>query len=251
MRNLHPRPNIAYGIIKLNFDAYDCNKKNFVVLIVLLTIANTNNMNYHPRKSLLVIILAITTGLSFNLPSQMQEWQPLFDGKTLKGWHTLPGGNWKVENGMIVGTSDKSDPRHGLLVTDNIYKDFELRIKYLAVKGNSGLYFRVKEVGGPYGVEGLQAEIDQGLGAGGLYETSGRGWVVEPDSADVKKWYKPDQWNTMTVLAKGRSIVVHVNGYKTAAIHNDPGRTEGHIALQLHGDQDMLVSFKDIEIKIN
>jgi hypothetical protein len=107
----------------------------------------------------------------------MQEWQPLFDGKTFKGWHTLPGGNWKVEKGMIVGTSEKSDPRHGLLVTDSIYKDFELRIKYLAVKGNSGLYFRVKEVGGPYGVEGLQAEIDPLQGDGGLYETGGRdGW---------------------------------------------------------------------------
>ena len=45
------------------------------------------------------------------------------------------------------------------------------------------------------------------------------------------------------------SVVVHLNGYKTAEIHNDPGRTEGHIALQLHGGQDMLVSFKDIEIK--
>ena len=180
----------------------------------------------------------------------MQEWQPLFDGKTFKGWHPLPGGNWKIEKGMIVGTSEKSDPRHGLLVTDNTYKDFELRIKYFAVKGNSGLYFRVKEVGGPYGVEGLQAEIDPLQGAGGLYETGGRGWVVEPDSLDVKKWYKPGEWNTMTVTAKGRSVLVHLNGYKTAEIHNDPGRTEGHIALQLHGDQDMLVSFKDIEIKI-
>ena len=108
-------------------------------------------MNNHLRNSFLLIILTVT-GLSFNLPSIMQEWQPLFDGKTFKGWHTLPGGNWKVEKGMIVGTSEKSDPRHGLLVTDNIYKDFELRIKYLAVKGNSGLYFLVKEVGGPYGV---------------------------------------------------------------------------------------------------
>ena len=180
----------------------------------------------------------------------MQKWKPLFDGKTLKGWHTLAGGNWKVEKGKIVGTSDKSDPRHGLLVTNSIYKDFELRIKYLAVKGNSGLYFRVKEVGGLYGVEGFQAEINPLGGAGGLYETSGRGWVVEPDSADVKKWYKPGEWNTMTVYAKGKSVVVHLNGYKTAEIHNDPGRTEGHIALQLHGGQDMLVSFKDIEIKI-
>ena len=207
------------------------------------------NMNYQLRNSFLFVLFTITTGLSFNLPFLIQKWQPLFDGKTLKGWHTLPGGNWEVEKGMIVGTSDKSDPRHGLLVTDKTYKDFELRIKYLAVEGNSGLYFRVKEVGGLYGVEGLQAEIHPTSGDGGLYETGGRGWVVEPDSADVKKWYKPGKWNTMTVSAKGKSVVVHLNGYKTAEIHNDPGRTEGHIALQLHGGQDMLVSFKDIEIK--
>jgi hypothetical protein len=206
-------------------------------------------MNYHLRNSFLSVIFTITTGLFFNLPSLIQKWQPLFDGKTLTGWHTLPGGNWKVEKGMIVGTSEKSDPRHGLLVTDKTYTDFELRIKYLAVKGNSGLYFRVKEVGGPYGVEGLQAEIDPNAGAGGLYETGGRGWVVEPDSADVKKWYKRGKWNTMTVSAKGKSVTVYLNGYKTAEIKNDPGRTEGYIALQLHGDQDMLVSFKDIEIK--
>lgn len=206
-------------------------------------------MNYL-RNSFLFIFLTAATGLSFNSYSPNQKWRPLFDGKTLKGWHTLPGGNWKVEKGMITGTCVKSDSRHGLLITDSIYKDFELRIKYLAVKGNSGLYFRVKEIGGPYGVEGFQAEIDPLHGAGGLYETGGRGWVVEPDSADVKKWYKPGKWNTMTVSAKGKSVIVHVNGYKTAEIYNDPGRTEGHIALQLHGDQDVLVSFKDIEIKI-
>ena len=189
-------------------------------------IANTNYMNHHSRKYFFFIILTLTALLSFKRSPVMQEWQSLFDGKTLKGWHTLPGGNWKVEKGMIVGTSDN--------------KDFELSIKYLAVKGNSGLYFRVKEVGGPYGVEGLQAEIDPLQGDGGLYETGGRGWVVEPDSADVKKWYKPGEWNTMTVSAKGQSVVEHLNGYKT----------EGYIALQLHGGQDMLVSFKDIKIKV-
>jgi hypothetical protein len=109
----------------------------------------------------------------------------------------------------------------------------------------------VKEVGGPYGVEGLQAEIDPLKDAGGLYETGGRAWVVQPDPSDVKKWYKPGKWNTMTVSAKGQTVVVHLNGNKTAELHNDPGRTDGHIALQLHGGEDMLISFKDIEIKSN
>ncbi|WP_336518286.1 DUF1080 domain-containing protein [Pollutibacter soli] len=197
----------------------------------------------------LFLFFTFITSLSFD-SSFKQKWQPLFDGKTLKGWHILPGGNWKVENGVIVGTSERSDERHGLLVSDKIYKDFELSVQYLAVKGNSGLYFRAEEVGGAYGVKGFQAEIDPFHDAGGLYETSGRDWVVKPDSNEVKKWYKPGEWNTMTVSAKGRSIVVHVNGYKTAELQNDPGRTEGHIALQLHGGQDMLVSFRNIKIKI-
>ena len=207
-------------------------------------------MTIHLRNSFLFVIITAAIAMSFKLPAPMQQWKRLFDGKTLKGWHALPGGNWKVEKGIIVGTSEATDPNHGLLVSDKIYKDFELRVKFLVIKGNSGLYFRVKEIGGPYGVEGFQAEIHPTDAVGGLYETGGRGWVVEPDSADVKKWNKPGEWNSMTVLVKGKSVIVHVNGFKTAAINNDPGRTDGHIALQLHGGQDMLVSFKDIEIKI-
>ena len=195
-----------------------------------------------------LLILALNAILLLFTGCKDGEWESLFDGKSLNGWHKLPGGNWKVEDGAIVGTSPKSEERHGLLVSDDTYKDFEIRIKYKAIQGNSGLYFRVKEVGGQYGVEGFQAEIDPLANAGGLYETGGRAWVVQPDSAEVKKWYKPGEWNTMSVRAEGRSVVVHVNGMKTAEINNDPGRIDGHIALQLHGGQDMHVMFKDIEI---
>src|SRR5688500_4384426 len=88
-----------------------------------------------------IFLLALSTFLLLSTGCKDNEWQPLFDGKSLNGWHKLPGGNWKVENGVIVGTSDKSDERHGLLVSDETYKDFEIRIKYKAIKGNSGLYF--------------------------------------------------------------------------------------------------------------
>jgi hypothetical protein len=40
-----------------------------------------------------------------------------------------------------------------------------------------------------------------------------------------------------------------VNGIKSAELTDDPGRTEGRIALQLHGNQDGDVWFKDIEIQ--
>ncbi len=168
---------------------------------------------------------------------------------TLQRWHAIPGGEWKVEDGAIVGRSEKSDPRHGLLVTDKTYKDFEVKIKYKALKGNSGLYFRVDEVGGVVGVYGFQAEIDPEKDAGGLYDTGGREWVVKPTAEQVKTWYQPGEWNDMSVLAKKGHVVVTVNGKKTAELFNDPGRAKGHIALQLHGGMDMHFLFKEIMIK--
>ena len=198
--------------------------------------------------SLLTSVFIIINGFSPD-GSSGKKWKRLFDGKTLQGWHTIPGGEWKVENGAIVGLSDTSDTRHGLLVTNQTFKDFEIRIKYKAIKGNSGLYFRAEEVGGVVGVHGFQAEIDPTQDAGGLYETGGRDWVVKPTAEQVKTWYKPEKWNKMTVRAEGGHITVHVNGKKTAELFNDTGRREGHIALQLHGSMDMHVLFKNIEIR--
>ncbi|HUT26267.1 MAG TPA: DUF1080 domain-containing protein [Sumerlaeia bacterium] len=177
-----------------------------------------------------------------------RTWERLFDGKTLTGWHTMPGGQWEVKDGVIVGTSAKSESRHGLLVTDKRYKDFTVRLKFRAVEGNSGLYFRVDPVEQAVGVNGFQAEIAPSGEIGGLYETGGRGWVVKPDPNLIEQRFRPEDWNEMTVSAHGRRIVVHLNGAKTAELKDDPGRTEGHIALQMHGGQDMRVKFKDVEI---
>jgi hypothetical protein len=176
------------------------------------------------------------------------EWTPLLDGKTLSGWHALPGGKWEVKDGILVGTSQASEPRHGLLVSDQRYKDFTVRLKFKALKGNSGLYFRSDPVNNPVGVYGFQAEIAEANDIGGLYETGGRAWVLQPKPEEVKKYFKPGEWNQMTVSAHGRRIVVDVNGTKTAELKDDPGRLEGYLALQLHGGMEMHVEFKDIEM---
>ena len=175
-------------------------------------------------------------------------WKPLFDGETLAGWHGLPGGNWEVKNGIIRGVSPQTEKRHGLLVSDREYDNFTIRFKYKAVKGNSGFYFRSDEVDSTVGVHGFQAEIDVANDAGGLYETGGRAWVVQPKPEQVKTYFKPQQWNQMTIYAQNRHIVVFVNGHKTAELKDDPGRLSGHLALQLHGNMDMDVCFKDLEI---
>lgn len=177
-----------------------------------------------------------------------QTFTSLFNGRTLDGWHIIPGGNWQVINGVITGTSSKDEKRHGLLVSDKVYKDFTVKLKFRPITGNSGFYFRCEETNSEVGVNGFQAEIDPEKDSGGLYETGGREWVIQPKPEDVKRWLKPGLWNDMTVIARGGNIAVFINGYKTAALSNDTGRTEGHLALQLHGGMDMNVLFKDIQI---
>ena len=194
----------------------------------------------------LLSLLIALTGIA---SAEDKGFVSLFDGKTLTGWHALPGGKWEVKEGVIVGTSDKAEKRHGLLATDKQYGDFTVRLKFRVVTGNSGFYFRSEKVKSAVGVNGFQAEVANDASVGGLYETGGRGWVAKPDPKLIKKCYKPGEWNAMTVEAKGRNVTVHLNGEKTVALKDDPGRLEGHIALQLHGGQDMEVMFKDLQIR--
>ena len=97
---------------------------------------------------------------------------------------------------------------------------------------------------------GFQAEIDATKDVGGLYETNGRSWVSLPTPAQVATWFKPGEWNEMTVSARGGHIVVQINGKKSAELRDDPGRREGKFALQVHGAQDCDVWFKDLEIQL-
>ena len=178
------------------------------------------------------------------------EFVPLFDGKTLEGWHTAPGGNWEVKDGVIVATSPQTERRHGMLLSDKKYGDFVFRLKFKSLKGNSGLYFRAERVDSPVTLHGFQAEIAPTGPVGGLYETGGRAWVAKPDAELVKSCFKPGDWNEMTVTAQGKDITVKLNGVTTAELKDDTGRLEGHFGLQLHGGNDMHVEFKDIEIRV-
>jgi hypothetical protein len=176
-------------------------------------------------------------------------WKSVWNGKDLSTGHVIGKGDWKVEDGAIHGTHPKTEKEFGHLVSNDTRGDFVLRLKYKSVKGNSGLYFHIDETGAS-GVSGFQAEIDPEKDAGGLYETNGREWVSKPSPEDVKKSIKPREWNTMTVHSHGKRITTNVNGHRMAEVFDDPGRTEGHFAFQLHGNQDVDVFFKDIEILV-
>ena len=79
---------------------------------------------------------------------------PLFDGKTLAGWHPNKekivhgtGGKWQVEDGAITGGQDPPG-NGGMLMTDEAYGDFELILELNPDWGiDSGVFMRTNEKG--------------------------------------------------------------------------------------------------------
>ena len=202
--------------------------------------------------SLLVSLLAgacsYGAGVSTSQPTG-PAFRDILPKGSFDGWHTAPGGAWEWRGDVLVGTSPKSERRHGILLTDRRYTDFEVELEFRVVSGDSGFYFRVDEKPGAVAVHGFQSEIDTTLETGGLYETGGRAWVVKPDAERMRGVYRPGEWTRLYVRAVGRDVTVHVNDVQTAALRDDPGRLEGHLGLQLHGGMDMHVEYRRLRLR--
>ncbi len=177
-------------------------------------------------------------------------WRPLFDGRTLNGWHEFgEKGHWTVVDGALLGNA-RDPQQYALLVTDNDYTDFTLKVKFKFREGNSGVYIR-SQTHDPDEARGPQVEIAPhgGNSTSGIYESYGRNWFAQPVEADMVKIFKPDAWNEFVISAQGAHIVVHFNGVKTVDFEDPQGPRSGHIILQQHSGTLNWVMFKDIEIQ--
>ena len=172
-------------------------------------------------------------------------WRPLWDGHSLNGWTKFGGGEWTIGNGALQGVSARTSTDRGFLMTNREFGDFTVRLKYKAVKGNSGFFFRMADPNGSEsGPKAYEVDVDPTRAPGLLYEPGGRQWLVKMEPAKSPEI----DWMDMTVSARGHRIVVHVNGEKTGDLQNDPGRTTGRLALQINPKQDLEVWFRDIEL---
>jgi hypothetical protein len=79
-----------------------------------------------------------------------EGWALLFDGSTLNGWHVFNQGNipsaWSVDSGWLVCNPHAKNVKHGDLVTDKVFENFDLVFSWRISKGgNSGLFVNVQE----------------------------------------------------------------------------------------------------------
>jgi hypothetical protein len=224
--------------------------------------------------SVAAIGLAVLFTMNSVARAQEADGKSLFNGKDLSEWKGDMQ-RWSVEEGAITGRTTPDT-----LLKDNTFlvwkggepADFELRLKYKIVGGNSGVQYRSKVIDpDKFVVTGYQADIDSTPKFTGMnYEERGRGFVAPRgskveisadgkksetkigDPAELQKKVKNEDWNDYTIVAKGNHLTHIINGaVMSEVIDNEKGKAakSGVIALQLHQGPPMTVQFKDIRLK--
>ena len=182
------------------------------------------------------------------LPRKTKE-VDLFNGVDLKGWEIYGTEKWYVDNGLLVCESGP-DKQYGYLATREYYDDFDLTLDFKQLaNGNSGVFFRSFIEPGAV-INGWQVEVaPKGMDTGGIYESYGRGWLVQiPD--EKENILKPGDWNTLRILVKGDNVKTWLNGEQMVDLSDAQiGKAQGRIALQIHDGGGIKVQWKNLKLK--
>lgn len=195
-------------------------------------------------KSLLILSCMLAS-----LFAMAQKTEKLFDGKDLSGWTIHGTEKWYAQDGELICESGP-DKQYGYLSTDKDYKNFILTLQFKQeANGNSGVFFRSRI---PEGVKisGWQAEVAPvGRHTGGIYESYGRGWLIQPKPED-EKYLKFGDWNKYKIKVNGDEVTTWLNGHRMCYIKDQKiGEGSGFIALQIHEGGGIKVRWKNIKIQ--
>ncbi len=195
------------------------------------------------KKKYLLLLALIIPALSF------AQTKSLFNGKDLEGWTIYGTEKWYVEDGLLVCESGP-DKAYGYLGTNDYYKNFELTLEFKqGADGNSGVFFRSTIEGTK--ITGWQAEVaPPGNNSGGIYESYGRGWLIQPDP-EKDKALKFGEWNEMKIRVEGSKVTTWLNGTEMITLDDDKiGGANGSIALQIHDGGGIKVYWRNINLKL-
>lgn len=178
--------------------------------------------------------------MSLGTASAESTWRPLFDGKTLGGWHAIhrlpvarnpcgrppekdspryqkalrSKGEWKVVNGAITGGQEPPGSGvGGYLITDEKFADFELSLEANPDWGvDTGLMIRATGIGS----QGFQVLVDhrQGGNIGSFYGNGIGGFNTRQFGVRAKK------------DSRGRVVGLTPVAYRDLSPRPDPGKSE-------------------------
>ena len=173
----------------------------------------------------------------------------LFNGIDLTGWKIYGTEKWYVKDNLLICESGP-DKGYGYLATEKFYDNFILTLEFNQESdGNSGVFFRSNIEGTK--ISGWQVEVaPPGSHSGGIYESYGRGWLIQPPS-EYDDVVVLNQWNFMKIKVFNNEVTTWINGIKMININDDKiGKGVGSIALQIHDGGNIRVKWKNINIEM-
>jgi len=206
-------------------------------------------------------------------------WIPLFDGKSLDGWHGFnkvgPVDNWVVEDGLLtcLGKTGGADIG-GDIVTDQEFDNFELEWEWkISPGGNGGLMYHVVEspkYKAPYET-GPEYQLIDDIGFPGTLEEwqkAGANYAMNPADTAKKRLKPVGEWNLSKIVYDNGHVEHWLNGQKIVEFEegtdewNNERKTgkwkdypdykivnKGKIALQDHGDRTWYRNIRIRELK--
>lgn len=198
----------------------------------------------HPfLASALISLLLLSAASSTAAPKE------LFNGRDLTGWVAMHGGEWKIEDGAIVGrngTNWSTNPEKSgsWLRTEKEYSDFVLELEFaINSRGNAGVFIRSGLEKNPaFTGHEMQIVDDHGReprkgSTGALYDVM----------AATKNMSKPaNEWNKARITCKGKRIQINLNGEDIIDYQTDR-LTRGYLGLQNH-DNRAVIKFRNIRV---
>ncbi len=213
---------------------------------------------------LLIILIVFMIGCSSN----SGNWTVLFDGEKtygLRGYKQpdFPWDSWAIENGTL-----KTIPPRGVdMITDEVYKNFELELEWkVSPAGNSGIFYFATEEADWIWQSALEMQVldDDSLQDGKLdMHSAGALYDLIPPSAKVVK--PVGEFNQARIIVKDNHVEHWLNGTKILeyeygsetlqkliadskfnSMPHFAKAVEGHIGLQHHGEE---VWFRNIRIR--
>ncbi|SUZ84375.1 uncharacterized protein METZ01_LOCUS37229, partial [marine metagenome] len=214
-------------------------------------------------KNLSILLTAfIMVGFSSN-----SEWTVLFDGKTVKGLRGYKQSgfpdSWEVVDGTL-----KTVPGHGVdLISEEVYKNFELELEWKVPKGgNSGIFYFATEEGDYIWQSAPEMQVvddEKHTDGKNTLTSAGALYALIAPSANVVK--PVGEFNQVRIKVKNNHVEHWLNGTKIveyvygsdmmwdlvskSKFNKMPlfaKASEGHIGLQ--GDHG-LIWYKNIRIR--
>jgi 3-keto-disaccharide hydrolase len=195
------------------------------------------------------------------------DWQSLFDGKSLSGWKSYKsatiGDAWVIDN----GTLHLSHRGGGDIITEQTWADFEFEFEWkISEGGNSGVMYRVR-VGdkAPY-MSGPEYQLlDDGRHRDGKNPNTASASLYAMIAPTGRKLNPVGEWNSAKIVLRNNQLQHWVNGVKVvettmgddtweAMVKDSKFKTwpqfgksaRGHLCLQDHGDK---VWFRNLRIR--